>query len=157
MESVKNKNQNEIIQLVSFKIGREEFGVDILLVQEINRMLKITSVPNSPAYIDGVTNLRGRIVPVVDLRTKLGLPKQEQNKSTRIIVVDLSGTTVGFIVDEVSEVLRISSDIVEPPPELVSGINSDFITSVAKMEDRLLTLLDLNKLVEINELNNLIN
>jgi len=155
MKAEKKIDHSEIIQLVSFKLGKEEFGVDILVVQEINRMLKITKVPNSPSYVEGVSNLRGRIVPIVDLRTKMGMPRVKADKSTRIIVVEVEGITLGFIVDEVSEVLRISSDIIEPPPELVSGVNSDFITSVGKMDDRLLLLLDLNKIIEVGEIDSL--
>jgi purine-binding chemotaxis protein CheW len=105
--------------LLVFKIGEEEFGIDILKVQEINRMMQITKVPNSPEFIDGVVNLRGRIIPVIDLRTRLNMSRIEHDNRTRIIVVDLSGVTVGFIVDEVSEVLRIPKSITEPPPAMV--------------------------------------
>jgi len=143
--------ENQIIQLVSFKLGKEEFGVDILKVQEINRMLEITEMPNSPDFVEGIVNLRGRIIPVIDLKKRLNLPIKEHDNSTRIIVVELNGKTVGFIVDEVSEVLRIESNITEPPPEMVAGINSDYITAVAKMEDRLLILLDLNKVLTQKE------
>jgi purine-binding chemotaxis protein CheW len=137
--------------LVSFKIGGEEFGVDILKVQEINRMLLITSVPNTPGFIEGVINLRGKVIPVVDLRAKFGMPKKEHDKNTRIVVVELSNKTVGFIVDEVSEVLRIPKSITEPPPEMVSGIHSEFITGVGKLEDRLIILLELEKTLDSEE------
>jgi len=143
-EIVQTKNEsNELLQLVSFKISNEEFGVDILCVQEINRMLQITKMPNTPEFIEGVINLRGRVIPVLDLRIKLGMPRKEHDKNTRIIVVELKGKTIGFIVDEVSEVLRIPKSITEAPPEMVGGVNSDFITSIGKLEDRLLILLDL--------------
>lgn len=162
MEEVKtNQKSEELLQLVSFKIGNEEFGVDILKVQEINRMLKITQVPNAPYFVDGVVNLRGRIIPVVDLRTRLNMEKKEHNKNTRIIVVELGDKTIGFIVDEVSEVLRIPKSITEPPPEMVAGINSDFITAVGKLserslgEDRLLILLDLQKILQTEELSDI--
>ena len=101
-------------------------------------------MPNAPHFVDGVVNLRGRIIPIIDLRTRLGLPKKEHNKDTRIIVIELNNNTIGFIV---SEVLRISSDIIEPPPTISKGIDSDYITSVAKLDDRLLILLDLEKLL----------
>lgn len=142
---------SELLQLVSFKIGEEEFGVDILKVQEIIRMLQITKVPNSPDFVDGVVNLRGRIIPVIDLRTRLGMPRIERGKETRIVVVELSGITVGFIVDEVSEVLRIPKNITEAPPEMVSGLDSDYITAVGKLEDRLLILLDLEKVLSTDQ------
>lgn len=141
----KTDASSEILQLVSFTIGHEEFGVDILKVQEINRMIEITQVPNSPEFVDGVINLRGRVIPVISLRKKLGLDRIEHDRNTRIIVVDLSGKTIGFIVDSVSEVLRIPRNITEPPPAIATGVNSDYITSIARLEDRLLILLDLEK------------
>lgn len=144
-------DQQELLQLVSFKIGEEEFGVDILSVQEINRMSQITKVPNTPDFIEGVINLRGRIIPVLDLRVKLGLMKLEHNKNTRIVVVEFKEQTVGFIVDEVSEVLRIPKNITEAPPAMVGGIDSEYITSIGKLEDRLLILLDLEKILSLSE------
>jgi purine-binding chemotaxis protein CheW len=147
------KDQKELLQLVSFKIGDEEFGVDILSVQEINRMSQITKVPNTPEFIEGVINLRGRIIPVIDLRVKLGMVRKEHSKNTRIVVVELKGQTIGFIVDEVSEVLRIPKDITEAPPDMVGGVNADYITSIGKLEDRLLILLDLEKILSTSEFN----
>ena len=153
-EIVQTKNEsNELLQLVSFKISNEEFGVDILCVQEINRMLQITKMPNTPDFIEGVINLRGRVIPVLDLRIKLGMPRKEHDKNTRIIVVEIKGKTIGFIVDEVSEVLRIPKSITEAPPEMVGGIDSDFITSIGKLDDRLLILLDLEKILTTTEFN----
>ncbi len=144
-------NSSELLQLVSFKIGNEEFGVDILNVQEINKMIQVTKLPNSPDFVEGVINLRGRVIPVIDLRLRLGLPRREHDKDTRIIVVEIERRTIGFIVDAVSEVLRIPASVTEAPPELVSGINSEFIKSVGKLEDRLLILIDLNKILTDNE------
>ncbi|MHB1687418.1 MAG: chemotaxis protein CheW [Ignavibacteriaceae bacterium] len=145
------KESAELLQLVSFFIGNEEFGVDILYVQEINRMSQITTVPNSPDFVNGVINLRGRVVPVIDLRLKFGMPKKEHDKNTRIIVIEVSGKTVGFIVDSVNEVLRISKDVTEPPPELAMGVNSEYIKAVGKLEDRLLILIDLEKIISKDE------
>jgi len=149
MEIVKDKSHDvsELLQLVSFKIGSEEYGIDILNVKEINRMVNITKVPNSPVFVEGIINLRGQVIPVVNLRTKLGMPKIEHDKDTRIVVVDIEGRTVGFLVDAVSEVLRIPRNITEAPPEITTGKNSEYITAVGKLEDRLLTLLDLNKVL----------
>jgi purine-binding chemotaxis protein CheW len=145
-------NENtSLLQLVSFKIGQEEFGVDILKVQEINKLVQITKVPGAPEFVDGVVNLRGRIIPIIDMRTRLHLPKKEHNKDTRIIVIDLNNMTIGFIVDAVSEVLRISRETIEDPPAISKGVNSDYITAVAKLEDRLLILLDLEKLLTVKE------
>ncbi len=141
----------EILQLVGFKIAEEEYAVDILMVQEIIRMMQVTKVPNAPDFVDGVVNLRGRIIPVIDLRSKLGLPRKEVDKDKRIIVVEVAGKTVGFIVDAVTEVLRIPASITEPPPDLITNVNSEFIKAVGKLEDRLLILIDLEKILSTNE------
>lgn len=145
--NVEIKEQDDILQLVSFRIGNEEFAVDILKVNEIIRILDITKIPNSPAHVAGVVNLRGKVIPVVELRVKMGLPLIENDSNTRIIVVELNNKTVGFKVDLVNEVLRIPKAITENPPELATGINSEYITSVAKIENRLLILLDLDRLL----------
>lgn len=151
VKSVSKNESVELLQLVSFKIGNEEFGVDILNVQEINKMVQITKVPNSPEFVEGVINLRGRVIPIIDLRTRLRLPKIEHNKDTRIIVVEIAGKTIGFIVDSVQEVLRVPMSITEAPPEIVSGVDSEFIRSVGKLEDRLLILIDLEKILTEKE------
>jgi len=145
------KETGELLQLVSFFIGNEEFGVDILYVQEINRMSQVTKVPNAPEFVNGVINLRGRVIPVIDLRLKFGMPKKEHDKNTRIIVMEVSGKTVGFIVDSVNEVLRISKNVTEPAPELAMGINSEYIKAVGKLDDRLLILIDLEKILSKDE------
>ncbi len=153
MSDLKEQKEDSsgLLQLVSFMIGSEEFGIDILYVQEINRMLQITKVPNAPYFVDGVVNLRGRVIPVIDLRTKLGIERKEHDKNTRIVVVEVDGKTAGFIVDAVKEVLRIPAGITEPPPEIVTGMNSEFIMAVAKLEDRLITLIDLEKVLSNSE------
>ena len=151
-----NKEQKtetaELLQLVTFNIGKEEFGVDILNVQEINRMTHITKVPNAPHFVEGVINLRGRVIPVIDLRLKLKIEKREYDKNTRIIVVEVENKTIGFIVDSVNEVLRIPANLTEAPPDMVSGIDSEYIKSVGKLEDRLLILIDIQKIIQINEM-----
>ena len=144
-------SSEELLQLVSFNIGGEEFGVDILKVQEINRMVTVTAVPNSPSFVDGVINLRGKVIPIIDLRTRFGMHRKEHDKNTRIIVVELKGNVVGFVVDAVSEVLRIPRSVTEPPPTVVAGINADYITAVGKLEDKLLILLDLEKVFSVEE------
>ncbi|CUS97288.1 chemotaxis protein CheW [Candidatus Kryptobacter tengchongensis] len=148
---VNAEDYRETLQLVSFKLGDEEFGVNILQVQEINRLIQITKVPNAPDFVEGVMNLRGKIVPVINLRKRLGLGEKEHDKNTRIIVVELNDKTVGFIVDSVSEVLRVSKNVVEPPPELICGIDSEYITGIVKLDDRLMILLDLEKILTIEE------
>jgi purine-binding chemotaxis protein CheW len=145
---------DELLQLVSFNIGSEEFGVDILKVQEINRMAEITKVPQAPHYVEGVINLRGKVIPIVDLRKRFGLEIKEYDKNTRIVVVDIEGNVMGMVVDSVSEVLRLPTNTIEPPPEIVTGINSEYIKGVAKLEDRLLIFLDLSKVIDVSEMSN---
>ncbi len=133
------------LQLVTFEVGKEEFAVDILGVKEINRMMRLTAVPQSPPEVEGVVNLRGRIIPVLDVRRRFGLPAAERSEHSRIVVVEVHGRVIGFIVDRVHEVLRISSRIVEPPPAMACSERADFIAGVGKLEDRLLILLDLGR------------
>ncbi len=143
----------DLLQLVSFVIENEEFGIDILRVQEIIRPVEITRVPNSPSFVEGVINLRGRIVPVVDLRKRFGLPEREQDQHTRIIVVELIDRVVGFMMDAVKEVIRVDRSVIEPAPELAIGIDTDYIKGVAKLEDRLLILLELEEVLTEDEKN----
>jgi len=143
---------DDLLQLVSFKIGSEEFGVDILKVREIIRMVAITKVPQAPSFVDGVINLRGKVIPIVDLRKRFNLEAKEYDKNTRIVVVDIVGNIMGMVVDSVSEVLRLPSNTIEPPPEIVTGINSEYINGVAKLDNRLLIFLDLSKVIDVGEL-----
>jgi purine-binding chemotaxis protein CheW len=150
---------SELIQLVSFAIGKEQFGVDILMVQEIIRMAPITSVPNSPDFIEGVINLRGHIIPVIDLRKRLKLnPLAEENRDhTRILIVNVQDRVTGFIVDAVSEVLKIPKRSIEPPPDIVlAGQKSQYISGVCKLDERLLILLDFSKILQTEEIKKLI-
>ena len=151
-ESTRAGTAEELLQLVSFNIGSEEYGVDILKVQEINRMVEITKVPQAPRYVEGVINLRGKVIPIVDLRKRFDLDIKEYDKNTRIVVVDINGIIMGMVVDSVSEVLRLPSSTIEPPPEIVTGINAEYIKGVAKLEDRLLIFLDLSKVIDMSEL-----
>jgi purine-binding chemotaxis protein CheW len=137
--------------LISFELNGEVFGIDIMVVQEIIRLVQITKVPNSPDFVDGVVNIRGKVIPVVDLRSRMGMPRKEHDNNTRIIVVELSGKTSGFIVDAVNEVLRIPLSITEAPPEIAAAVNSEYIKSVGKLEGRLLILIDLEKVLTKNE------
>jgi purine-binding chemotaxis protein CheW len=149
---------SEVLQLVSFLIGQEQFGVDILLVQEIIRMTPITPIPNAPGFIEGVINLRGHIIPVIDLRTRLHLPSlaKEHKENTRILIINLQDRVTGYIVDSVSKVLKISAQTIEPPPEIVvAGLKSQYIHGVCKLEDRLLILLDFRKILQVDEIRKL--
>lgn len=139
------------LQLVGFELGSEKFGVEILSVREIIPVGSITRVPNSPDFVEGIINLRGEVIPVIDLRKRVGVEKCEFQKSTRIIVVELEEQQVGFIVDVVSQVLRIPTDTIEPPPEMVTGVGSEYIRGVARVEDRLLMFLDLKRVLSQTE------
>jgi len=147
----KKKQDAELIQLVTFSIGEEGFGVDILKVQEIIRTMEITRVPKAPDFVEGVINLRGNVIPIIDLRKRFGLETRAHDKHTRIIVIEINNMIVGFVVDSVSEVLRIPANTVEPPPPVVAGLESEYISGVGKLEDRLLILLDLDRLLSGEE------
>jgi len=137
---------SDLLQLVSFRLGGEEYGLEILKVQEIIRMQSLTRVPNSPSYVEGVINLRGKVIPVVGMRKRFGMETREKDKETRIIVVEVQGDVLGFEVDSVSEVLRIPADTVEPPPRL-SKSDNEYVSGVGKLQSRLLLLLDVNRLM----------
>lgn len=146
------ETKSSVLQLVTFIIEKEEFGIDILNVQEIIKPVDITRVPNSSPYVKGVINLRGRIVPVVDLRARFHLPQRTPDKETRIVVVELEDKVVGFLMDAVKQVIRIDRAIIEPPPPQATSVDSNYLKGVAKLEDRLLTLLDLHNLLGESEL-----
>ncbi len=148
--------KSQILQLVTFTLGGEEYAVDILKVQEINRMKEITRVPNAPYYVEGVINLRGKVIPVVSLRKFFGLPEEEDRTHQKIMIMDVQGVTMGLIVDAVSEVLRISTSIVEPPPAMTYSVSSEFISGIAKLEDRLIILLDMDRLIGKEETQSMI-
>lgn len=140
----------DLLQLVSFRLGGEEFGLEILKVQEIIRMPDMTRVPNAPEFVEGVINLRGKVIPVIGLRKRFGLEARDHGKDTRVVVVEVLGSIVGFEVDSVSEVLRIPADTVEPPPRLAK-MRNEYVSGVGKLENRLLLLLDVDRLITESE------
>jgi purine-binding chemotaxis protein CheW len=147
-----NESQTEDLrQFVSFVVAGEEFGVNILTVQEIIRPVDITRVPHAPDFVEGVINLRGRILPVIDLRTRFGFPGRDHGEDSRIIVVEIGPQTVGFMTDAVQEVLRVDVTSIEPAPELAVGIDAGYLRGVAKLDERLLILLDLENLLSTEE------
>jgi purine-binding chemotaxis protein CheW len=137
----------ETIQVVSFKLGSEEYGVDIAQVQEINRMVSVTHVPRAPQFMEGVINLRGQLIPIIDLRTRFAMPRAEHTKNTRIVVTEIGTKRVGMVVDSVSEVLRLPVDQIEDAPEMLTGVDTEYIRGVGKVEDRLIILLDLARII----------
>ncbi|MCH5276721.1 MAG: purine-binding chemotaxis protein CheW [Desulfovibrionaceae bacterium] len=141
-----------LLQLVTFRLGEEVFGVKISVVNDIIRLVQITEVPNAPSFIKGVINLRGRVLPVVCLRKRFKMPEIPLDSQSRIIVMELHQNVVGFLVDAVSEVLRIPESSVEHAPPVVAGIGSEYIEGVGKLDDRLLILLDLEALLSHAEM-----
>ncbi len=147
-----DESRGELIQLVSFNLDQEEYGVDVLKVREIIRMPVVTRVPNTPHYVDGVINLRGKVIPIICMRKKFGLMEAESDKQTRIMVMDVDGELMGFTVDAVSEVIRISGSEIQPSPAVVaSGIDQECIAGVINQAERLLVLLDLEKMFSPEE------
>jgi purine-binding chemotaxis protein CheW len=147
-----DESRNELIQLVSFNLDQEEYGVDVLKVREIIRMPIVTRVPNTPHFVEGVINLRGKVIPIISMRKKFGLMETEYDKQTRIMVMDVDGELMGFIVDSVSEVIRVSGSEIQPSPAVVvSSIDQDCIAGVINQAERLLVLLDLEKMFSNDE------
>lgn len=148
----KNDGQHELIQLVSFNLGAEEYAVEVLRVREIIRMTSITHVPNTAHGVEGIINLRGKVIPIVSLRNRFGMMPTEFDQHTRIMVMDIDGKLMGFVVDGVSEVIRISSGEIQPPPDLVGGgSDQDFISGVIQHADQLLLMLQLDKMFSNEE------
>jgi len=138
-------------QIVVFKLADESYGIDISMVESIIKMQAMTLVPHAYHYVEGVTNLRGTVVPVIDLRTRFGMPRIEETKETRIIVVEQEKSMVGVVVDAVIEVLRISPKIIEPPSMFVATLDAAYISGIAKFDERLITLLDLDKIFVVHD------
>lgn len=145
-----SQGREELLQFVGFRVGGEEFVIDILRVQEIIRTQQLTRVPNSPDCMEGVMNLRGKIIPVIALRKRFGLEHMAPDKQNRIVVVEIEGNVFGFAVDAVSEVLRIPADRVEPPPRL-GPVEREYVSGVGKLDDRLLILLNTDRLLNGSE------
>ena len=131
-------------QLVVFELADEVYGVDIARVDEVIRMQEITRIPRAPDFVEGVTNLRGKVIPVVDLRKRFGLAVSDIKASSRIVVVYIGSHTIGLIVDGVSEVIRVTAANIEPPSAVVTGVDSAYLRGVAKVGERLVILLDLD-------------
>jgi purine-binding chemotaxis protein CheW len=138
-------------QLVVFQLGAELYGVDIAGVHEIIRLQSITRVPRAPAFVEGIINLRGKVIPVVDLRHRFGLASVDHTRASRIVVVEISDQVVGLVVDAVSEVLRITGATVESPSPVVAGPESEYLHGIVKLPERLVMLLDLDHVLARDE------
>ena len=145
----------EEIQLVVFMLKQGdvvcEYGVPITQVQEIITMTRPTQLPQAPDFVEGIINLRGKIIPIIDLKKRFHMGTSDITNDTRSVVVEVEGQTVGIIVDEVSEVLRLANSDIEPAPAIIGGITAEYLTGVGKIEGRLLILLDMNKILSDQE------
>ena len=153
MAEQEKKTTGEMVQLVNFRLRDEEFGLDIGSVREITRVADITHIPEAPSFVYGVTNLRGQVIAVIDLARQFGLaPQQDLPETAKIVVTEIKGQTVGMLVDEVPEVLKIADENIESAPELVQAeVRTDYIKGVGKLDNRLIILLDLEKLLAPHE------
>ncbi len=138
-------------QLVIFELGNEYFGINIADVESIVKMQAVTALPKAPAFVEGITNLRGAVLPVIDLRKRFGMPEAAATKNSRIVVVVMGDTKVGMVVDGVSEVFSIPEEAIEAVPPMATGVNAAFLSGIAKLEGRLVILLDLSKVLSVEE------
>ncbi|MFC4598962.1 chemotaxis protein CheW [Cohnella hongkongensis] len=143
----------EEMKVIVFTLAQEEYGIEVDKVRTIERMLPITRVPKTPGFVKGVINLRGVVIPVIDLRGRFGLVESEYTENSRIIIVAANDLEVGFIVDSANDVLDVMSDAIENPPEVVGGVKAKYLSGVAKIgEDRLLILLNLSEVLNRSEI-----
>ena len=152
--SMASVEAEDVVQMVGFVVAGEFFGVDILMVQEIIKNTAITDIPDSPDFIEGVINLRGNIIPIIDLQKRLKLTdaRKEKGQGVWILVLNIGGRVTGFIVERVTRVLKVQSNMIKPPPELVvSGLKSDYIRGVCKQDQQLLVILDFNRILLVDE------
>ena len=143
---------NPVIQLVGFRLDNEDYAIAITKIQEIILIKPITRIPQVPDFIEGLINLRGSVIPIVNLRKRFGLMPRELDDETRIIVVNVHDKTVGCIVDAVTQVMRINRDQIQPPPLGVLAVNHRYLAGLAKLDDRLMIILEIEKLFEAEEL-----
>jgi purine-binding chemotaxis protein CheW len=146
-----NKNQQGELQLVVFRLKEQTYGIDIGHVLEIIRATDITAIPGAPAFVEGVINLRGRVIPVIDLAHRLGLAPISISENTRIIIVEVGGATAGMMVDGVSEVLRLSRESIQPPPPMVAGVSAAYLQGIALVDERLIIFLDATRVFRQEE------
>ncbi len=142
-------------KVIIFKLKDEEYGVDVTQVKSIERMEHITRVPNTPPFVKGVINLRGIVIPIIDLRKRFEFDIKDYNEQTRIIIVNVDEMEVGLIVDAANDVIDIPLSSIEPPPKVVGGVESEYLSGVAKVSDRLIVLLNLNKVLDPSEVKEL--
>jgi purine-binding chemotaxis protein CheW len=138
-------------QHVVFKLGNETYGIDIININEITENKKTTKVPNSPYYIEGVVNLRGNIVPVIDLKKRFNIKSSHRNENNRVIIVNIEGRQVGFLVDEASQVITLKEEDIDIPPEIIASVNSKFIVGIGQINEEIIMILDLKAIILSSE------
>jgi purine-binding chemotaxis protein CheW len=148
----RNIADTEIRQLISFTVGGEEYGLDLLRVKEVIRIRQVTWLPKAPACVKGIINLRGEVIPIVDLRERFGLAQQESTALTRVIVVEVEGRPVGMVVDSASQVVRVPADQFDDPPQVMGRGTQDFITAVGKVDDHLVIMIDVDRILSTEEM-----
>ncbi len=153
MDSVKERvgARSELRQFISFSVGDEEYGLELLRVKEVIRVREITWLPKAPSFVKGIINLRGDVIPIIDLRDKFGLEAKEATAMTRVIVVEVEGKLMGMVVDSASQVVRIPADQIDPPPPVLGGFTQEFITGVGKIDDKLIILLNSDAILTAEE------
>ena len=153
MDSMKDrKGTGDLRQFISFSIGEEEYGLELLRVKEVIRIREITWLPKAPSFVKGIINLRGDVIPIIDLRDKFGLEAKEATAMTRVIVVEVEGRMIGMVVDSASQVVRIPADQIDPPPPMLGGFSQEFITGVGKLDDKLIILLNTDAILTMEEM-----
>lgn len=143
--------KKDFLHVVSFRLGREEYAIEITKVKEIILLEGITHIPQVPEFIEGIINLRGNVIPVIDLRKRFGLAVTERNDQTRVMVTRMEGRIIGLIVDSVSQVMKIPKSNIQPPPETIASMAGEYLLGVGKLEDRMIILLDIEKILRANE------
>jgi purine-binding chemotaxis protein CheW len=146
------RRDSATVQFVGFRLDREEYAIPITTIQEIIVMKPITRLPQVPAFIEGLINLRGSVIPVVNLRRLFGLPAREFDDETRTVIINVGGRTLGYVVDEVTQVMRVAADQIQPPPVSVAALAKRHIAGLARLDDRLLIILDVERLLAPEEL-----
>ena len=151
-ESKTREGGADLKQLISFTVGEEGYGIELLKVKEVIRTRQLTWLPKAPSCVKGIINLRGDVIPIVDLRDRFGLEPTEQTAMTRVIVVEVAGRLVGMVVDSASQVVRVPADQFDPPPPVMGAASRDFITAVGKMGDKLVIMIDVDKILSTEEM-----
>ncbi len=144
--------KHDYLQVINFQVGGDEYAVDIRSVREVTGLHEITQLPNAPPFVKGIINLRGEVIPVIDLREKFGIAQARYDDLTNIIFIELEGKVIGVVVDRVSHVIRLSSADISPPPPLIGGLSGRFVTGVAKLERGLVVILNMAKILTAEEI-----